>query len=89
MAFLKVPVLFCSEDDAEKLENLGLDPEGEEGEIVINTALLCAYNEMTNKHTMARMANGDCVEIPLDIDKFEGVLDKVESIVTLANMGIN
>lgn len=89
MAFIKVPVLFSSDDDVEKLENLGLSPETEKGEIVLNTALLCAYNAMDNGNVMARMANGDCVEIPLRVGDFESVLDKVDSIVAFSDIGIN
>jgi hypothetical protein len=84
MAFLRIPVYFTdSEEDLERLENLGLEPKTTEGEIVINTKLICAYNEMDNGSTMVRLANGDCVEVPIDLETFEDILQETESIFDL------
>jgi hypothetical protein len=88
--FLRFPVYFSdSEEDIEKLENLGLKPKTTEGEICINTQMICAYNEMDNGNTMARLANGDCVEVPIDIDSFEDVLGQAEGILDLAEISPN
>jgi hypothetical protein len=90
MAFLNFPVYFTdSDEDAEKLENLGLKPTTTEGEIVINTNMICAYNEMDNGMVMVRLANGDCVEAPIDIDTFEEVLSQVEHIIDLKQISQN
>jgi len=88
MSFLRIPVYFV-EGDEEKAENLGLDPEMKEGEIVINTKLLCGYNKMDNGNTMLRLANGDCVEAPIDIDVFEDILSEVDSIYELPAVSPN
>lgn len=85
MAFLKFPVFFC-DDDLEKKENLGLKTETTQGEICINTQMLCAYNEMDNGNTLARMASGECYEIPMDIDTFEDLLAEVDSIFDLKDV---
>lgn len=82
MAYLKFPIYFI-EDDFEKKENLGLKAETKEGEISINTQMICAFNEMDNKNVLVRMASGECYEIPLTIDAFEDLLAEVDSIFDL------
>jgi len=89
MPFLRFPVYFSDEEDEEKMQNLGLDPDKKEGEIVINTHLICAYNEMDNGLVMVRLANGDCVEVPIDIDTFEEVLSATESVFNLSEFSQN
>lgn len=88
MAFINVPVLFI-EENSEQQENLGLSPKTTAGEIVINTKLLCAYNEMDNKNTMLRLANGDCVEVNMRKVDFGRILGTVESIIELPKIGAN
>ncbi len=88
MAFLQFPILF-SDDDYEKKENLGLKPTITQAIITINTNAMCAYNEMDNGHTLARMANGECYEIPLSLDYFEKILGGSEAIFDLANIADN
>lgn len=82
MAYLKFPIYFI-EDDFEKKENLGLKAEKTEGEISINTQMICAYNAMDNGNVLVRMASGECYEIPLDIDSFENLLADVDSLIDL------
>lgn len=88
MAYLKFPIMFVEDDeeDEEKLHNLGLQNHQYEGIININTNMICAYNEMSNKNTLVRMANGDAYEVPLRETEFEELLTKIESIIDLAAM---
>lgn len=85
MAYLKFPIYFC-EDDFEKKENLGLKVEHTQGEICINTQMICAYNAMDNGNVLVRSANGDCYEIPMDIESFENLLAEVDSIFDLKDV---
>jgi hypothetical protein len=90
--FLRFPVYFVEEDDAsyEMKENLKLKPDQTEGEIVINTNCICAYNENSETlNTMCRMSNGDVMELPIDIDAFEDILGQTEGIIKLAEIGNN
>jgi len=88
MAFLVFPIYFC-DDDYEEKENLKVKVEMTEGVISINTQQITSYNEMDNKNTSVRMANGDCFECPLGIDEFEGILCEVESIFDLSKVTKN
>ena len=88
MAFVRFPVLWA-EDDFEKKESLGLEVECEEGDITINTKMICAYNEMGNENVMCRMSNGDAYEIPMCIHAFEDILQTVDSLVTLSDITEN
>jgi competence transcription factor ComK len=82
MAFLKFPIYF-SEDDADLKENLGLKSKRIEGEIIINTQQICAYNETDYGYIIVRMTNGECYQIPLKLKEFEDLLYKTEVLVTL------
>lgn len=85
MPFIRIPVLFA-DDEEEKKENLGIKAESSKGVIIINTHLICAYNEMDNGNTMARLANGDCIEAPMNIDEFEYLLSETEMILNLSDV---
>jgi hypothetical protein len=92
MPFIKIPVVFTdSEEDIEKMENLGLKPKITEtdGEISVNTNHICAYNEMDTGETMIRLSNGDCISIPLEIEDFEEILGQVESIIEIPMVSPN
>jgi len=88
MSFLKFPILFTA-DDYEQKENLKLKADAVEAIININTASICAYNEMDNKNVLVRMANGECYEVPLRIKDFENLLKEIESLIELTSIGGN
>lgn len=91
MAYLKFPIMFTddTDEDEEKLHNLGLKNNQYEGTININTNMICAYNEMSNKNTLVRMANGDAYEVPLKEEDFEALLEEIENIIDLATLVSN
>ena len=85
MAFIQFPIMFV-EDDYEKKVDLGLSPESTKDIITVNTQQICAYNEMDNKNTLVRMANGDAYEVPLLISTFEELLSETEVIIDLTKL---
>jgi len=91
MAFISIPVIFVNEDesDDETLNALKQTSEGVEGDLIINTNMLCDYNEMDNKNTVIRMANGDVVQVCLNIKNFENILGEVESIIEIPKVSPN
>ena len=91
MAFISIPVIFVNEDesDDETLNALKQTSEGVEGDLIINTNMLCDYNEMDNKNIVIRMANGDVVQVCLNIKDFENILGEVESIIDIPKVSPN
>jgi len=85
MSFIQLPIMFV-EDDYEKKEDLGLSPKSIKDIITINTQQICAYNEMENKNTLVRMANGDAYEVPLLLETFEELLSETEVIIDLTQL---
>lgn len=83
MAFINIPVFFIEENE------FGLSPTSTKGVLNINTKLICSYNEMDNKNTIVRLANGDYVEVNLKEKDFEKILGAVESIVDLGTLVSN
>jgi len=88
MAFINIPIIFI-EEETEQQENLGLKPNTKEGEVNVNTQLICSYHEMDNKSVMIRLANGDCIEVDITIDEFEEILGEVESIIEIPKVSPN
>jgi len=88
MAFLKFPILFTADDYEQKI-NLGLKTTTTKCVININTASICAYNEMDNENVLVRMENGECYEIPLKLKNFEKLLKEIESLIELTSIGGN
>jgi len=88
MAFIQFPILFTTDDYEQKI-NLGLSATTTKCVININTASICAYNQMDNKNVLVRMANGECYEVPLTIKDFENLLKEIESLIELTSIGGN
>lgn len=83
MAMLKFPVYLIDEEEEEKKENLGIKTEPPIGDIVINTNTICLYRKLDNGNVFCELANGDNVEIPVDIETFEDILSEAEMIINL------
>lgn len=78
MAYIKFPILFAKDED-EKWESMGIKPKNSEddmnpGEIYINTLQICAFNEMDNGDVLVRMSNGECYQLPVDIEEFADIV---------------
>ena len=90
MAYIKFPILFAKDED-EKWESMGIKPkdsgaEGNPGEIYINTFQICAFNEMDNGDVLVRMANGECYQLPVDIEDFaDTVVDLIVEFPLVSN----
>lgn len=82
MAYLSFPMNFA-EENSEQKEDLGFKPTTVKGIIVINTRMICAYNEMDSGNTLVRMSNGDAHDLPIKITKFEKLLAQTETILDL------
>lgn len=90
MGFIHIPVYFSdSDEDEEKMANLGLKANTTKGELVINTALICAYNVMDDGGLMIRLSNGDCVSTSVDIEYFENILSEMEIILDIPKLSPN
>jgi competence transcription factor ComK len=79
--FISVPVLYYPDGfDPERDEDLGIKTEVElkQGTMDINTAHICAFNEMDNGNTLLRLTNGDVVESLILYPSFKDLIDKVE-----------
>ena len=77
MAYIKFPIIFAKDED-EKWESLGLTPpkgnKEEPGEMYINTLQICGFNEMDNGDVLVRMSNGECYQLPVDIEEFADIV---------------
>jgi hypothetical protein len=91
--FLELPVLYWPDGyDPEEAENLyGKDVEVElkAGTMDINTAHICAYNEMDNGNTLLRLSNGDVIECPIEYQSFKENLAKTECLVSIMTSNDN
>lgn len=90
MPYLKFPIIFAKDED-EKYLSMGITPpkgkEPEPDDIYINTACICAFNEMDNGNVLVRMSNGEAYEMPIDIEDFNDILNDL--IVELPMLSTN
>ena len=83
MVMLKFPVYMIDEEEEESKKNLKIETEPAIGEITLNTNTICVYRENDNGNTFCELANGNTVEIPLDIETFEDIIGECEMIINL------
>jgi len=89
MAFITIPVLFIDPEDAEESKLVGKEPQGDTGEVVVNTNCICTYHSTDDGDVVLHMIDGSDIIVPLEIEDWEKLLNDIESVIKLNVIGAN
>lgn len=85
--FITIPVLYYPDGyDPEQEETLGFKNKKVElikGEMDINTAQICSFNEMDAGNTLIRMSDGDIIHTTILYPSFKDMIKKAECYMEL------
>lgn len=95
MAFLIIPICYIdgsTDDESEDITRLKRKGKASsrEADIAINTQQICSYVGVEEiNHTMVYMSDGNVYECTYERNRFESLLERIDSIVAIKEISEN